>query len=535
MDLINILLTITLIVNSIQGLLILFTDHQNRTSRLYTFSVLSILAWTWSMIFYRLSSPEDIVFWTKILYISASLIASNFLCFTYLFPNNDKALSIKKASLLFGINAVLIFFIISGTLIIKSAQVSEVGENTIEFGPLYIFYVVYILAYFLYSFYRLYVKFKTSQNKVEKSQSLYLYIGYSIAGNVSFLTNLLLPWFHYFTFNWVGQISTILMVMCATFAIFRHHLFNVKVIATEIFVGSLWIFVLIRVILETSTEEKISNAVLLVVTIIVGSFLVKSVIKEVETREKIEILAKDLEQANTRLKELDQQKSEFVSLASHQLRGPLTAIKGFASLILEGDFGDVPAKIKEPLDNIFNSSQAMVILVQDYLDVSRIEQGSMKYDYSIFNLKELVSSIISELKPTIEKAHLDIGFDFDSQDTYIVNADQGKIKQVISNLIDNSIKYTPKGWIKIIINKNKETKKILLTLHDSGVGIRQEVLPNLFAKFTRAPDAGKTNIMGTGLGLFVAKKIIEAHNGKIWAESEGQDKGSTFFIELSSA
>lgn len=263
--------------------------------------------------------------------------------------------------------------------------------------------------------------------------------------------------------------------------------------------------------------------------------LVNSVDNEVRAREKVQTLATDLAQANSRLQELDQQKSEFVSLASHQLRGPLTAIKGYASLILEGDFGDVPQKIKEPLENIFNSSQAMVILVGDYLNVSRIEQGSMKYDYSIFNLKELISSIIQELKPTIEKANLDISFDFDASDSYIVNADQGKIKQVISNLIDNSTKYTPQGWIKVKISKDKTTKKILITIKDTGVGIRPEVLPNLFAKFTRAPDANKTNIMGTGLGLYVAKKMIEAHNGKIWAESEGQNKGSTFFIELSSA
>jgi signal transduction histidine kinase len=327
----------------------------------------------------------------------------------------------------------------------------------------------------------------------------------------------------------------VMMVLCATFAIFKHHLFNVKVIATEIFTGSLWIFVLIRVILASSTEEKISNSILLVVTIIVGTFLVRSVIKEVATREKIEILANDLEGANSRLKELDQQKSEFVSLASHQLRGPLTAIKGYASLVLEGDFGDAPPPIKEAVEKIYKSSQAMVILVGDYLDVSRIEQGSMKYDYSIFNLKELIASIIGELKPTIEKAKLDISFDYNAQDTYVVNADQGKIKQVISNIIDNSTKYTPKGWIKVKIEKNKSTNKILISIKDSGVGIRPEVLPNLFAKFTRAPDASKTNIMGTGLGLYVAKKIMEAHKGRIWAESEGQDKGSTFFIELLSA
>jgi signal transduction histidine kinase len=534
MDTINTLLVVTLIVNAIQGLLILFADVKNRTSQIYSFSVLSVLAWTWSMIFFRISDQSNILIWTKILYITASLIASNFLSFTYLFPNHDKALTRAKSFFLFGINLLLILLICFSDLIISSAQVNNSGENTIIFGPLYFLYVIYILFFFLYSFYRLYKKYSSSIEKLEKGQSLYLFIGYSIAGNISFITNLILPWIGIYSFNWMGQISTIFMVLFAAYAIFKHQLFNVKVIATELFIGGLWIFVLLRVILAKSIEEKLSNGALLITTIIIGYFLVKSVIKEVESREKIEVLAKDLEKANVRLKELDQQKSEFVSLASHQLRGPLTAIKGYASLLLEGDFGTLTTEVKDAVDKIYKSSNALAVLVGDYLDVSRIEQGRMKYDFSIFNLKELVASIISELKPSIESAKLEFTYDFNNNDTYIINADQGKIKQVISNIIDNSIKYTPKGWIHVKIEKNKLKKKLTVTIKDSGVGIRAEVLPNLFEKFTRAPDASKTNIMGTGLGLYVAKKIIEAHKGRIWAESPGENKGSSFIIELDS-
>jgi signal transduction histidine kinase len=114
----------------------------------------------------------------------------------------------------------------------------------------------------------------------------------------------------------------------------------------------------------------------------------------------------------------------------------------------------------------------------------------------------------------------------------MVNADKGKIKQVLGNIIDNSIKYTPTGGIHVWITAKIPEKKILISISDTGVGIHPEVLPKLFAKFTRAPDASKTNILGTGLGLYVAKKMIEAHHGRIWAESAGPGKGSTFFVEL---
>ena len=156
----------------------------------------------------------------------------------------------------------------------------------------------------------------------------------------------------------------------------------------------------------------------------------------------------------------------------------------------------------------------------------------MQYDFSTFDFKELTKAVVEELKPVSEAAHLNVTFDFDVNDTYIIKADQGKIKQVISNLLDNSIKYTPKGWIKVALSKKNPGSLIELSIQDTGVGIKPEVLPRLFEKFTRAPDASKTNIMGTGLGLYVAKKMIEAHNGKIWVESEGAGKGSSFHIEL---
>jgi signal transduction histidine kinase len=155
----------------------------------------------------------------------------------------------------------------------------------------------------------------------------------------------------------------------------------------------------------------------------------------------------------------------------------------------------------------------------------------MQYDFSTFDMRDLAVTVVTELRPNIERAKLSIDFDYDMSGTYILNADQGKIKQVISNLVDNAIKYTPKGGIHLWLT-HTSNEKILLTISDTGVGIRPDVLPRLFEKFTRAPDASKTNIMGTGLGLYVAKKMIEAHHGRIWAESAGQGKGASFFIEL---
>ena len=222
-------------------------------------------------------------------------------------------------------------------------------------------------------------------------------------------------------------------------------------------------------------------------------------------------------------------KSEFISLATHQIRAPLTAIKGYASLILEGDFGEVNTDAKGAIKTIMDSSDNLVSIVSDFLDVSRIEQGRMKYDFTQFDVAKLAEQIVTELKPNIDDKKLKLNLKVSDGD-YMVNADQVKIKQVIGNFIDNSIKYTPKGSINVDVKRENENVHIIVS--DTGVGIPTEEINKLFDKFVRAKDAVKTNVQGTGLGLYIAKQMIEVHGGRVWAESAGLNKGSQFHILL---
>ncbi|MBX4197787.1 HAMP domain-containing histidine kinase [Candidatus Parcubacteria bacterium] len=245
---------------------------------------------------------------------------------------------------------------------------------------------------------------------------------------------------------------------------------------------------------------------------------------------ELDLTNSKLSSANDRLKELDQLKSEFVSLATHQIRAPLTAIKGYISMIHEGDYGPVSKEVTDALKIVFESTNNLVTIVGDFLDVSRIEQGKMKYDFTEFNIEELVKQVITEYKPNIDRIGLALHYDAPTGKNFMVNGDRGKIKQIIGNIIDNSIKYTPKGEINVSLSENNA--KILIKIADTGVGIPPKTMPLLFQKFTRAKNANEANILGTGLGLYVAKMMIEAHKGKIWATSEGEGKGSQFYIGL---
>jgi len=382
----------------------------------------------------------------------------------------------------------------------------------------------------MYGFWILFRKYLTLDQREQKLQIIYLLIGYAISANIAFVTNLLLPWFGFFELNWLGQISTVTMVAFATIAILKHQLFNIKVIVTELFVFALWLFIFIRMLLQDSFQDQAIDVVLLIVSIILGILLIRGVLKEVNTREQLEKLTHDLEKANIRLKELDQLKSEFVSIASHQLRSPLTSIKGYASMLLEGSYGKFPEKAKEALSRIFKSTNLMADSIEDFLNVSRIEQGRMKYNKTNFDAAKLAETVVEELGLVASKKNLTLSFEADVAELFMINADLGKIKQVFSNLIDNSIKYTTTGSVTVSVSKRADM--IQFKVSDTGVGISKKTLERLFDKFVRARNAHKINVSGTGLGLYVAKQMIEAHGGKIWAESDGEGKGSTFFVEL---
>jgi signal transduction histidine kinase len=290
--------------------------------------------------------------------------------------------------------------------------------------------------------------------------------------------------------------------------------------------------------LQDSAESTLS-LVTLGMSILLGVLLLQNAKKEADVREKVEKLATQLQvsntglaEANTKLRELDKQKTEFISFATHQLRSPLTSMRGYSSLILEGEMGQTTPPVKEAVQTILTSTKTLISLVENYLNVSRMELGTMKYDFKPIDFKELLDEVVREQKTNIEAKGLKLNVSV-SGDSFPIKADVDKFKQVIVNTIDNSVKYTPQGSITISLEKND--KNIRFVVSDTGVGINPKTMPKLFKKFSRADNASDANIHGTGLGLFIAKEILTAHGGHMWAESEGEGKGSQFYIEIPEA
>lgn len=534
-DIINILILAVMLVNIIYGLFIYSRSRSDKINFSFFILTVTISLWGITMFGYRGFQDHELVLWmSRLLYFSAIGIPTAFIYFCMIFPDSNKVLS-KQQKYLTPIPLIVLCLmsIIPGWFIHDVILYTD-QETFIVFNHFaHILFGIYVASYFSWAYWIIFKKYFKATG-ILKTQLAYIFIGTFSSTIITLVTNLGLLYFGFFDFNWVGQVGIIVMITLIFYSILKYRLFNIKVITTELFVFSLWIFILVRTFLSDNIQDQLVNVGLLAVTLVVGILLIRSVIHEVSQREKIQLLATDLQKANDRLTELDRQKSEFVSFATHQLRAPLTAMKGYASLILEGDMGAITDATRQAIGRIFESSNTLTSIVDDYLNVTRIELGSMKYAFETVDLKTLINDTIGELKPNIDKA-TNVKFTFTAEDSggdYRTTADRDKLKQVIANLIDNSIKYTPSGSVATTLSFDKSKHKFIFALRDTGIGIAPETLPHLFNKFSRASNANKTNIKGTGLGLFVAKEIITAHHATIRAESPGEGQGSTFTVEF---
>ncbi len=240
----------------------------------------------------------------------------------------------------------------------------------------------------------------------------------------------------------------------------------------------------------------------------------------------------ELKTANARLQQLDKLKDEFVSVASHELRTPMTAIKSYLWMALDGKDRTDPEKHKYYLDRAYTAVDRLMRLVNDMLNVSRIDSGRVTVDVRVIDLGKLVQEVFDEVMPRVQELGLNLVMQPVTQLPQVV-ADSDKIKEVLINLIGNALKFTPKGG-NITVSFVQKEGMIQTLVTDTGTGIDPANISKLFQKFSMIPDSYRpdSQIQGSGLGLYICKSIIELHGGTIWAQSEGRGKGTTFGFSL---
>lgn len=495
--------------------------------------VLVTLFSLWSLFDLVLWAHADatmIMFFWSLLILIEPLIYLAALFFAY-YAMYKKAPSTMVASV-FGVLALPIIILLPTSLAIESFNLTNCYREVTE-GPLVFYgYLFQILVFFYIFLQWIWYRFSTKDTEKNRRSSTYAVMGIILFLLVFSSGNIAGSLFE----NWtVGQYATFGMPILVAFlgyVITHYRMFKSKVISTELLVTALGVLTLSLLLLQSMTLVRVVSALSFVLIVVLGALLIRSVRREVKQRQEIENLADRLKKANKRLKELDQIKSEFVSIASHQLRSPLTSIRGYTSMLLEGSYGKIPKKATDALERISDSGRFMALTVEDFLNVSRIESGSMKYEYSDLNAKKLTEKVVDDMRQAAIQKGLVITFRSDCDSTCMVHADNGKLRQVLHNLIDNAMKYTPKGSIKVLAYDQPKKKKMYIAISDTGVGMDKKTMEAVFEKFVRSKNANKVNVSGAGLGLYVAKQMIEKMGGSIIPESEGEGKGSTFTIEL---
>ncbi len=221
-------------------------------------------------------------------------------------------------------------------------------------------------------------------------------------------------------------------------------------------------------------------------------------------------------------------KSQFVSTVSHELRTPLTTMKEGVSIVLDGIAGEINNKQKHFLDIIRRNIDRLARFLNDVLDFQKLEAGKMEVDMRSNNMNEVVEEVVETMSSLANEKGLDLIAKLD-ETMPAVDFDKDRIIQVLINLVGNAIKFTDTGNITIATAKADDTVRI--SVHDTGPGIKKENLPRLFHEFEQLSDTNERKTGGSGLGLAISRRIIEEHNGKIWAESES-GKGATFYFEL---
>jgi signal transduction histidine kinase len=532
----------TAITSLFIGILVIYKSRKNISSQILFLLSLLFLSWSFLDLYMWTNSDSRVLsFFWSIINLIEMLVSILTVYFAYtLIEQRDVSIKYKILASLF-----LLPFLVFMPSKFNSAGFDLNICESIQGRLVYYFYFLELL---FSSTLLVYLSNKLIKNKGEERRRI-LYIS---LGTILFLiafsgTNIISSAIAFFTgsdvsgTNWqilqYGLFGMPVFMGFLAYLIVKYKAFNIKLLGAQALVISLITLIASEFFFTPITDT--TNIILISVTVFLstlfGIWLVNSVRTEVQRKEELQMMSEKLADANDQLRKLDNAKSEFISIASHQLRTPLTAIKGFVSLLLEGTYGAISIKVSDALNKVYLSNERMVQLVENLLNISRIESGRMEYQYQKWKVEGIMHELYDSFLVSAKKKGLSLELKLPDEPLPEVTVDGPKSREVISNLVDNALKYTKEGGVTMkaeFLSNKVDGDSVRVIISDTGIGVPDAEIPYLFAKFSRGKDTKRLNVTGTGLGLYVGKQIIEAQHGKLWVESEGEGKGSHFFVEL---
>ena len=510
-----------LVLSALVGLYVIWNSPKQLVSRiLFAITALFSLWVFFDLIVWATDRPDfTIFFWSTINLIEPLIYLASVYFIQVFITKGDTSF---KNKLLLTLPLVPIILLTPTDFALIGYDLSNCDRDAIE-GPLAhygylveIFYVLYITVFSI-------ERIKKQANRMERRQMLLASTGILLFlltfawGNIvgSFSDDWRMP-------QW-GLFGMPVFLAFLSYLVVKYELLSIKVLGAQVLVAALVALIGSELLFVRSYGNRVLVSITLVLAVVFGFFLVKSVKREVRQRELIQKQEEELEVVN-------KQQENLLHFISHEIKGYLTKSEAGFSAIAEGDYGAVPEQLKTMAASALADVRKGVSTVMDILSASNLKKGTVTFKKAAFDFRVAVQAIIAEQQSAARAKNIEIDVQM-TDGKYRMEGDEEKIREhVIRNLIDNAIRYTPAGAIHIKLSDGDG--KIHFSVKDSGVGITPEDMSNLFTEGGHGKDSIKINVHSTGYGLFIAKEVVEAEGGKIWAESGGEGKGSRFIVEL---
>ncbi|MFA7285786.1 MAG: ATP-binding protein [Candidatus Paceibacterota bacterium] len=508
-----------LIVALLAGFIVYYKTQKSKVG--VTLLITTIMFSIWSLIdlvLWATNDPRIVMFAWSVQVLVEPLVYLFAFYLSYVFIK-ERDLPFKFKILLLTLYAPIIIFLTTSL----NLQGVNLDDCTAIEGPLAQYYtyfveLVIILSLFIFSV----LEFIKSKEIARKKEIRIFSIGM-----VLFL--LAFSWGNLigsFTEDWVlaqaGLIGMPIFAAFLAYMIVRFKTFNIKLLGTQALVFSLGFLVLSIAFIRNIENVRLVVAFTLTFTLFLGRALVSSVRREIEQREKLQIL-------NEELKGLLTQRESLVHLITHKVKASFTRSKYIFAEMVGGGFGELSAELKDMSKKGLDSDNEGIKTVDLVLNAFNLEKGIVKYEMAPLDFKAMVLDSAESRRAPAEAKGLKMNLEIQDVD-FTISGDAFWLKEVTNNLIENAVRYTKEGSITVGLAKNND--KLLFTVKDTGVGINDEDKKNLFTEGGRGKNSVKVNVDSTGYGLFSVKLVVEAHGGRVWAESGGEGAGSTFSVEL---
>ena len=524
----------TALISLILGLFLFLQKRENLAAKLFFFMTVFFALWSaFDLILWSSPDSRKTVFFWSIINLLENMVSCFVLYFSYVFLEGKDAVFRIKLFYIVLFLPFLAFLPTAHNISGFDAILCEAKQGTL------IWYFYFLEGVFFLSLISYLIKKVLASTGETRRMTIYFSLGaiffllsFSGANILSSVASVLNP---DNPDNWkilqFGLFGSPVFAGLLSYIIVRYKAFNLNLFGAQALVATLVLLVGSQFFFARSVAGFVLTALTFLLVSFFGIILLRSISRDLKRKEELQEISDRLASANQELKRLDNAKSEFISIASHQLRTPLTAIKGYTSLILEGSYGKIDNQLQDVVNKVYAANSRLIELVENLLSISRLESGRMQYNYQSVQLADVVNDAAGMFAVIAKKKGIDLQVLAPETPLPFLSLDAGKIREVVSNLIDNALKYTESGSVTVKMEQ-VEDGKVRLSVKDTGIGINKEDLEHIFLKFARSKETEKLYVGGTGLGLYVGRTFIEKHGGRLWAESEGHGHGAEFIFEL---